>query len=152
MKFNKQSEQEIKESGLLADGEYKAKFFDIQDKDENNNPLLTRNGDEKMNATLIIFDEKERPRKIPCMLTPAFMKLFKHACDAVGLEDKYDAEEVTAMDFRRKMDILFRVKVSRRTYKNKEGNDVSLNNVDDFFKLNKEESDAAKQFSDDIAF
>src|SRR6202012_1498265 len=98
MQFTPLNDEEIKELGLLADGDYKAKIFDAFDKDADNNQLLTKNGNEKIQLVCDVFDDKDRPRKVNAMITPAFIKLFKHCCDALNLEKEYSVGNVTALD------------------------------------------------------
>lgn len=151
MQFEALSEQEIQESALLADGDYKAKFWEAMDKDSRNNQLTTKNGDPKIDFICHVFDEKERPRKIKGNLNPAFLKLLKHACDAVGLEDKYNSGDVGALDFKKKEHVVFGVKVGRRMYNNERtGEVIWVNQIEDFYKLESKCED--KSFNDDIKF
>ena len=146
MQFTPMSDQEIQENALLADGQYKAQLWEAIDKDSRNNPLLTKNGDEKIQIICHVFDDKDRPRKVTGMVTTAYMKLFKHFCDALGLEKEYKEGHVTALDCKKKDSVVFGVQIGRRMYTKENGEVVWSNQIEDFIKL--DSSDHSKDFDD----
>jgi len=152
MQFVTMTDDEIKDSALLADGVYRANIFDAFDKDNSNNQLVTKNGNDKIQMICNVFDVKGNPRKINSMVTPAFIKLLKHLCDAIGLEKEYLSGNVSATDIRKKFDQDFSVLVGRRNYtKDATGEVVWVNQIDDYYKIDKLEAKSDK-FNDDINF
>ncbi len=150
MRFESLNDQQIQESGLMADGDYRAKFWEAMDRDSKNNQLVTKNGDPKIDFICHVFDEKERPRKIKGNLNPAFIKLLKHACDAVGLEKEYETGEVTALDFKKKTEVVFGVKIGRRMFNNQNtGEVIWVNQIEDFYKI---DNQIENKLDDDINF
>ena len=134
MKFPALTEDQIDQMHLLPAGQYQANVFDAIDTDKYGNPLLTHGGVEKIDLVLHVYDEEGKTHVKRCALTPAFPKILKHFCDVADLQEKYKNQDLNADDCKG-VSKTFLVDITHRTYKNKEGKDVTTNNINDFLPL-----------------
>jgi hypothetical protein len=86
MDFTPQSEEDI--LNLLPDGEYE---FLVKASEKH----LSKSGNLSTKLTLSVYDAQGRDHTTFCYLSPNFMFLLKHFCDATGLEDAYATGKVT---------------------------------------------------------
>jgi hypothetical protein len=146
MKFEPMTDKQILESNLIPDGKYKCEVLSATDTDNYGNPLLSRNGNPKIDLLLkILVNDKMRTKK--CSLTPAFIKVLKHFCDSTGLQEQYENGEVTA-EVINKLNKDFIVEIKMNEFVNSKGDKILTDNVIDFHPLEENKS----PFNDDISF
>lgn len=148
MKFNPKSEKEIQESFLLPDGNYNASVILAADVDNNNNKLLTKNGNEKIDLVISVYPENSSPKNIKFSLTEAYLRLFKHFCDSAGLSEEYNSGNIIPSDIVNKSKN-FMVKIGKRSYTNKNNEEIWINNIEDFFQKTNESPVKSGEFFDD---
>lgn len=81
---------EIELLNLMPDGTY-----DFLVKEANHHRSQTT-GNESIKLTLAVYDNNGREHKVYCYLTPAYMKLLAHFCNATGLTQAYEAGSLSA--------------------------------------------------------
>lgn len=90
MRFTPQNEEELQNSFKLLDsGEYDFTVVYAEDK-------VSTKGNDYIFLKLQVWDKDGMERLIFTNL--AFIKLLKHFCDVVGLQDKYQTGEILAAD------------------------------------------------------
>jgi hypothetical protein len=149
MKTNPMTEEEILRANVLPDGKYAASVFDASDTDKHGNPLLTNTGVEKISVVLEVCGSDGSPKKINLTLTPAFPKILKHFCDAANLSSFYQNNDLSAEIVKTAKPVV--VKLSSRQYKNKMGEDVITNNIDDIYPIESLE-EKKESFNDEVPF
>jgi len=151
MKFTPMTDKDIASSLLFPEGVYEAEVFEAFDNDANGKPLLTKNGNEKIDLQCKVYDANQKSRIVKCVLTTAFMKLFKHFCDVTNLQDKYNSGNLTAKDcLSVKTNFLVEIKI--KEYVGNDGKDYCMNVISDFLPLNNKSYNKDTPFIDDIAF
>lgn len=151
MKTNPMTEEEIMRLNVLPDGKYPATVFSASDRDKNGNPLLTGKGDEKILAVIEVCQQDGSPKKMNLNLTTSFPKILKHFCESTGLDEYYKNNDLTAKIVESAKPFI--VKLSSRQYKNNQGEDMIVNNIDDVFPMGNGESGVAKEgFDEDVGF
>ncbi len=88
LNFLPKSEQDLLE--LMPDGEYD---FLVRAAENYRNP---NNGNQSIKLTVEVYDKNGKAKSIFCYLSPNFLILLKHFCDAVGLEYAYQAGTLSA--------------------------------------------------------
>jgi len=83
LSFNPQSEVDI--LNLMPDGEYD---FVVKSAD---NHRSMKTGNQSIKLTLSVYDKAGKENTVFCYLSPNYMFLLKHFCDATGLEGAYEA-------------------------------------------------------------
>jgi hypothetical protein len=89
MNFTPRSEEECKNSRLLSEGTYD---FVIEEAEEG----LSKSGNDMITINVAIWDGDRVVTKIYDYLLEAMMFKVKHCCEAIGLQDQYQAGTLTA--------------------------------------------------------
>lgn len=153
MIFTAQTDEEIAQGRLLKKGIYSAVIVSSTENDINGNPLKTKNGTGMLNLTLEIYDNSGKLHINRTMITPDFMKKFKNAFIAAGLEKEYESENVSAEIFNNKS-VLVSVDIGKYISK-KTKKEVVVNEITDYIKpdlSHKKIEIPDKPFDDDIPF
>lgn len=139
MRFQAKTEEEIMSSGTL-EGVFD---FDIRSARE----YVSDKGNDIFEIELNVYDTEGAARPRKDWVTPAFPKKFKHLHDACGMLDKYQAGATSAEDFVGKAG---KLKMVLRKYTNKDGNEVTGDQVEDYIKReNLVKAPVAEPLSDD---
>ena len=80
LNFNPQTEEQV--LNLLPDGEYPFYVYDAEN-------WIGKTGKESIKLTLKVIDQNGAERSVFCYLSPNYLFLLKHFCDAVGLQEAY---------------------------------------------------------------
>lgn len=131
MKFTPKTEEQIKEDMLIPDGTYSFEVVKAWEEDDYGNQIVDKNGEPMLVIKLKVYLSDNSSRLMKCNLTPSFPKILKHFCDISGLEEEYKNGEVAAKKcLQAKINGL--VMVKKGEYTNKNGERISVNNVNDF--------------------
>jgi hypothetical protein len=141
MKYESKTEEELQSVGTLEG------IFDFEITKARE--YVSDKGNETFELALNVFDTDGTPRPRKDWVTPAFAKKFKHLHDACGLLEQYGAGTTTEDDLVGKTGEL---KMSKKKYINKDGLEVTGDQVEDYIKRASTESykDAVKD--DDVPF
>jgi hypothetical protein len=90
VKFSPKSEKEIAEANLVTPGTYDFEVVSASDD-------LSKSGNEMIKLKLRIFTD-DGERTVFDYLLEAIPHKFRHFFDAIGMIDKYDSGEVSAID------------------------------------------------------
>ncbi len=98
-----------------------------------------------------VYDTEGKPVSKKDWVTPAFAKKFKHIHDACNMVEKYQSGTTVSDDFIGKTG---KLKMSKRKYTNKDGIEVTGDQIEDYIK--RESTDtyrkAAAELDDEIPF
>lgn len=93
MRYTPHTDDQLNRMNLLPDGEYDFTVIEADDK-------ASKNGNDMVTLKLHVYEEDGTPRIIFDYLVPDKMPhKFKHACDACGLIEEYNAGSVTHDSF-----------------------------------------------------
>lgn len=92
MKFTPATEEELAKANLLEKGKYDFEVLNAED------AVSKKSGAEMIKLKLRVFDNKGGERHIFDYLLPSVPWKLRNFCEAVGLEDRYDAGELTSHD------------------------------------------------------
>lgn len=132
MKFQPKTDKEIAEEKLLPEGIYD---FTISNSEHY---VSKSSGKESIKILVRVFKPDGNFMLVDAYLSPNYIKLLKHACDACGLSVAYEMGELNAEDFIGKSG-----KLKLKIQKDKTG-DYSDKNVIDDFVVDKDKATAPK--------
>lgn len=92
MKFTPKTEKEIREDGLMPEGEYPFVISNAEDK-------ISKSGDEMIKLLIRVFNPDGSFNLVNDYLLESVAFKLRHACEACGLLDKYESGSLLAADF-----------------------------------------------------
>ena len=95
MRTEPKSDAEIQAMMVMPEGTYP--FVVLESKER-----VSKNGNDMIELKLEVLDDQNRPHTIFDYLLASMAFKLKHFCEATGLSDKYDADDLTAADCLRK--------------------------------------------------
>lgn len=94
MQFQPMTDKEIAEANLIK--EDTECFAEVK---ESTDHVSKESGKESIKLKLNVWEGATNRGYIDAYLTPAFMKLFKHACQAMIGQERYESGNIQAIDF-----------------------------------------------------
>ena len=125
MKFEPKTEEQIDAMFIIPDG---TRCF-CEVKEAGNH--ISKEGKESIKLHLAIWEDATIRTYLDVYLTPAFMKLFKHAADAMLTQEKYESGDIGPEDYEGKScDCIIGIEKAKGNFKEK-------NYIKDFIKTDR---------------
>lgn len=99
--FKHMTEQEINDQKLAPEGRYPFSILQIRYLDDNGNPMITTNGNQKADIKLAIIDSNGAERHIYDSLVfhPSMMFKIKHFMETIGCDQDYENDKFDAQSY-----------------------------------------------------